>query len=146
MENVEGLLLGEAWSYVQEIYRQFKVAGYSVKHWLCKGEYMGIPQTRHRVFFIALRDDIKFDLNRLDMSFNYERIPYGVIKSGKGDSLNMETQKYKVLCQATHDDLRIADVFKRIGEKERMVKGNGGRKDRAAILGPGRTGDPGNGG
>ena len=58
MENVEGLLLGEAWSYVQEIYRKFKEIGYEVGHWLLKGEQMGVPQKRHRVFFIALQNDV----------------------------------------------------------------------------------------
>lgn len=58
MENVEGLLKGEAWSYVQGIYKEFKEIGYEVGHWLLKGETMGVPQTRHRVFFIAIRNDI----------------------------------------------------------------------------------------
>ena len=58
MENVEGLLLGEAWGYVQKIYAQLHDIGYQVNHWLCKAEYMGVPQTRHRVFFIALRNDV----------------------------------------------------------------------------------------
>ena len=58
MENVEGLLLGEAWSYVQRIYKELKDIGYEVGHWLLKGENMGVPQTRHRVFFIALRNDV----------------------------------------------------------------------------------------
>ena len=66
MENVEGLLLGEAWSYVQRIYKNFKEAGYQLKHYLCKCEYMGVPQTRHRVFFIAFRNDIQFDFNLLN--------------------------------------------------------------------------------
>ena len=82
MENVEGLLLGKAWKYVQEIYKQLHDAGYKVKHWLLKGELMGVPQTRHRVFFVAVREDIGFDLEKLDMSFNYEPITYGSIKSG----------------------------------------------------------------
>ena len=119
MENVEGLLLGEAWSYVQEIYRQFKTIGYQVKHWLCKGENMGVPQTRHRVFFIALRNDISYDLTDLDMSFHYEPVTYGQIKSGVGDPIRKDTQVYRMLCQATHDDLRISDVFVRLGEKEK---------------------------
>ena len=58
MENVEGLLLGEAWNYVREIYRKFGEIGYEVGHWLLKGENMGVPQKRHRVFFIALRNDV----------------------------------------------------------------------------------------
>ena len=85
MENVEGLLLGEAWKYVQEIYRQLKRAGYRVKHWLCKGENMGVPQARHRVFFVGLREDVEFDLQSLDMSFNYEPVTYGEIKEGNRD-------------------------------------------------------------
>lgn len=119
MENVEGLLLGEAWGYVQRIYKELNDSGYSVKHWLLKGETMGVPQTRHRVFFIAVRNDIDFDLYNLDMSFNYEPITYGQIKEGKGQPINQNTQKYKMLKQATHEDLRIADIFKRLGEKER---------------------------
>lgn len=119
MENVEGLLLGEAWSYVQEIYRQFKAIGYHVKHWLCKGENMGIPQKRHRVFFIALRGDVPYDLAELDMSFNYEPVTYGQIKSGEGLPIKKDSQAARMLAVATHDDLRISDIFIRLGEKEK---------------------------
>lgn len=84
MENVEGLLLGEAFEYVRKIYKQFKEIGYKVSHWLLKGEKMGVPQTRHRVFFVAIRDDIGINPLDLDMSFNYEPITYGEIKDGKG--------------------------------------------------------------
>jgi DNA (cytosine-5)-methyltransferase 1 len=82
MENVEGLIKGEAWSYVQKIYKQLRDIGYSVKHWLLKGQNMGVPQKRHRVFFVALRNDVAFDLEYLDMSFNYAAIPYKAFKSG----------------------------------------------------------------
>lgn len=119
MENVEGLLLGEAWSYVQRIYMQFKDIGYRVHHWLCKGENIGIPQTRHRVFFIAIRNDIPFDITKLDMTFNYEPVPYGVIKSGEGMPVNPDTQVYKTLCLAKPEDLRLSDVFVRLGQKEK---------------------------
>ena len=117
MENVEGLLLGEAWTYVQRIYKEFKDADYQLKHWLLKGENMGIPQTRHRVFFIAIRNDIVFDLQSVDMSFDYEPVPYGVIKSGKGRPLNKDTQSYKMISQATPDDLRVCDIYIRQGKK-----------------------------
>ena len=116
MENVEGLILGEAWKYVQEIYARFHKIGYQVKHWLLKGEEMGVPQTRHRVFFIATK--LPFNLEWIDMYFNYEPITYGEIKEDKGRELNKETQVYKYLKEhATHKDLRLCDIFERLGQK-----------------------------
>lgn len=119
MENVEGLIKGEAWSYVQKIYKQLNDLGYQVKHWLCKGEHMGVPQTRHRVFFVALRSDIDFDLFDFNMNFNYEPVTYGEIKEGVGKPVRQDTQVYEMLCKATHNDYRIADVFVRLGLKEK---------------------------
>ena len=118
MENVEGLIKGEAWSYVQRIYKQLKDIGYEVGHWLLKGEIMGVPQTRHRVLFIALRDDIDFDLMRLDMSFNYVPVLYGEIKSGKGKEVNKASQYWLCLCLATKNDKCIGDVLERLGKKK----------------------------
>lgn len=83
MENVEGLLLGNAWSYVQEIYKQFKDIGYKLHHWLLKGETMGVPQKRHRVFFVAIREDLNTDPLKLNMNFNYEPVLYGHFKSNE---------------------------------------------------------------
>ena len=120
MENVEGLLLGEAWSYVQDIYKQLDDIGYRVRHWLCKGEDMGVPQTRHRVFFIAVRKDIPFDLDDINMTFNYEPIYFGQIKDGVGEMMNPETVIYKWLCKAEECDKRVGDTLIRLGEKEKF--------------------------
>ena len=57
--------------------------------------------------------------NELDMSFNYEPVVYGVIKTGRGKPTNPNTQTYKMLCIAKKEDLRLADIFERLGEKER---------------------------
>ena len=57
-ENVKGLLLGEAKSYVRRIYKEFDEAGYIVQHWLLNASKMGVPQRRERVFFIAMRKDL----------------------------------------------------------------------------------------
>lgn len=114
MENVEGLLLGEAWAYVQRIYKELDTVGYRVKHWLCKGEEMGVPQTRHRVFFIAVRKDIKFDLERLDMSFNYEPVLFKDICCEKGRSLNKDSKVYKLLCNAKEGETDLANSCERL--------------------------------
>ena len=115
MENVEGLMLGNAWSYVQRIYKEFEKIGYQVKHWLLKGEQMGVPQKRHRVFFVATRLD--FDLNKIDMVFNYEPITYGMIKEGALKPLGRDTHFYELAAQAKDDEHDIAETRVRLGEK-----------------------------
>lgn len=119
MENVEGLILGEAFQYVQKIYKQLEDAGYIVHHWLMKGELMGIPQTRHRVFFIACKKETGIDPGRINMSFNYEPIKYGEIKEGNGNPINSNTKDYQMLCKAIPEDSNLADVYVRLGEKPR---------------------------
>ena len=94
LENVEGLTLGNAWKYVQQIYKKFHDIGYKVKHWLLKGETMGVPQTRHRVFFVATR--LVFDLEKINMWFNYEPITYGEIRTNVGKKVNGETLSFLV--------------------------------------------------
>ena len=119
MENVEGLLKGEAWSYVQRIYKELNDIGYKVNHWLLKGQYMGVPQTRHRVFFIALRKDVYkgFDLFSLNMTFNYEPITYGEIKSSKGDKITAKSI-LELLPYVEYGDIYLASAYeKKWGKK-----------------------------
>lgn len=120
MENVEGLLLGEAFEYVRKIYTQFDEVGYRVHHWLLKGENMGVPQTRHRVFFVAIRKDLNINPYYLNMTFNYEPIPYKVIKSKDGDEFSDAAKAgklYNMFMQAKPTDKTLADVDLRNGGK-----------------------------
>ena len=57
--------------------------------------------------------------NELDLSFNYEPITYGEIKSGEGFPINEKTETYRIIQIAKPCDLRMSDVYLRIGEKER---------------------------
>jgi len=86
-ENVKGLLLGSAFSYVRGIYNAFNDAGYKLCHTLCDASKMGVPQRRERVFFIAIRNDLfKYipqsqDLfesyPKIELSFKENEIQYG---------------------------------------------------------------------
>lgn len=120
MENVEGLILGEAFSYVQKIYAEFQKAGYTVHHWLLKGENMGIPQTRHRVFFVACRNDLHINPSEIDMSFNYEKVRYKEFKS-EGEEFSEAAKAgklYKMFLQANPKDKTLADINLRTTGKE----------------------------
>ena len=113
MENVEGIMMGEAWSYVQEIYKKFKDIGYHCQHLLLKGETMGVPQTRHRVFFIANR----IGKENINLCFDYKPITYGEIKEGGTRPLRKGTQTYELLSQATPKDKSIGDINARLYNK-----------------------------
>lgn len=106
MENVEGLIKGAAWGYVQKIYKQLTDIGYQVKHWLFKGENMGVPQKRHRVIFIAVRNDIDIDFDTLDMSFNYEPITYGEIKEDSRDITPKMAELFEYIEKGEKDFVR----------------------------------------
>lgn len=119
MENVEGILLGEAWSYVAEIHKRFKEIGYKSNHWLLKGERMGVPQTRHRTIFAAVRQDNPVDLYELNMHFAYEPVLFGSVKRGEGKSPG-DTEVGKWLRLTKPEDKRLADAVIRAGLPEKL--------------------------
>lgn len=120
MENVEGLLLGEAWSYVQKIYKEFRDAGYALHHWLLKGENMGVPQARHRVFFVGIRTDLWIDPMNIDMNFDYEPVLFGDVKTGDGDPVNEGTEVKKWLDLSLPQDKNLSQVVVRHGLPEKL--------------------------
>ena len=118
MENVEGLARGAAVDYLNKVYDKFKSIGYQVRCYLLKGEEMGVPQKRHRVFFIATKD-LSFNYNNLDMNFNYEPILYKDIKDGV-NKLNDDTVIKKLLLLADKNDKSLQTVSERNGTGSKL--------------------------
>lgn len=58
-ENVKGMLQGNARGYCKMVIDRFREIGYKPQLFLVNAADCGVPQKRERVFFIALRDDIK---------------------------------------------------------------------------------------
>jgi len=58
-ENVKGMILGNAKGYTKLVMARFKEIGYRPQLFLLNGADCGVPQRRERVFFVAIRDDIK---------------------------------------------------------------------------------------
>ena len=66
MENVTGILSMETKSgeLVKEvILNEYHQAGYNVEIFVLNAAEFGVPQSRMRVFFIGLRNDIDYDKN-----------------------------------------------------------------------------------
>jgi DNA (cytosine-5)-methyltransferase 1 len=80
---------------------------------------MGVPQTRQRVFFIALRKDVfkGFDLHSLNMSFNYEPITYGMIKTPTGDKITAKSI-LELLPHVEYGDIYLAAACEKVKGKK----------------------------
>lgn len=74
LENVKGLILGNAKAYAKALKERFEEAGYKVQVFLLNAATMGLPQARVRVFFIGLRKDL--NLPPLKLQFNHRPIPF----------------------------------------------------------------------
>lgn len=59
LENVSGLIKGNAKAYAKEIHKRGTELGYRVQLFHLNAASMGLPQIRSRVFFIGLRNDLK---------------------------------------------------------------------------------------
>lgn len=60
-ENVSGLVKGTAKGYFLDILKELKASGYRVKAKLLDAQWLGVPQMRHRIIFIGVREDLGFD-------------------------------------------------------------------------------------
>lgn len=123
-ENVKGLLLGEAISYVREIYKQLDEAGYYCQHWLLDASKMGVPQRRERVFFIALRKDLALPFLRqvdlfiiapgINLEFNEPGILFKDIRDELGTTKGVSDERKKLLYNIIASDKCISDINERM--------------------------------
>jgi len=58
MENVSGMVKGKSKIIFAEILRTLKACGYRVEVRLLNAMYFGVPQSRERLIFIGVRDDL----------------------------------------------------------------------------------------
>lgn len=61
MENVSGMVKGSMKVMFAEILRELKACGYRVRCELLNAKYYGVPQSRERVIFIGVRQDLEIE-------------------------------------------------------------------------------------
>ena len=61
MENVSGMVKGDFKVVFAEILRTLKACGYRVKVRLLNAMFYGVPQSRERMIFVGVRDDLGVD-------------------------------------------------------------------------------------
>lgn len=57
-ENVAGLIIGSAKGYFNEIIRTMRSCGYTVYAGDLNAKWLGVPQSRRRIIFIGVRNDL----------------------------------------------------------------------------------------
>lgn len=57
-ENVSGLVKGTAKGFFIEILKALRACGYKVEAKLLDAQWLGVPQTRQRIIFIGVREDL----------------------------------------------------------------------------------------
>lgn len=111
LENVSGLVKGNAKSYAKRILKRLNDIGYDVQVFLLNAATMGVPQARERVFFIGHKKE--FDLPKLKLDFNEEPILFGEFAESEGGSALTEYKKIlwekriKADTNFSHINLRI---------------------------------------
>jgi DNA (cytosine-5)-methyltransferase 1 len=60
-ENVSGLVKGKAKGYFLEILAALKQCGYRVKARVLDAQWLGVPQTRQRLIFVGVRQDLNIE-------------------------------------------------------------------------------------
>ena len=82
-ENVPGLLTGKAKGHVNLIVKRFRELGYDVQMFKLNAGLMDVPQTRHRIFFVANR----IGRPKLNLNFHYDPIYFKQVRTESGKSV-----------------------------------------------------------
>lgn len=115
LENVKGLLAGNAKAYVRKVVKKLSIA-YRCQLFLLNGASMGLPQTRQRVFIIGVRNDLKDSLPPLKLEFHEPPILFKDIMDGEGENDLTEREQFAWEHKRMSDH-SIADVLSRNGQK-----------------------------
>ncbi len=85
LENVTGIVKGNAKLYSKKIVEKMQAAGYTVQVFQLNAASMGVPQKRERVFFIGHRKE--YDLPKLKMEFNETGIYFKEVENNCNEPL-----------------------------------------------------------
>ena len=111
LENVSGLVKGNAKSYAKRVVKRLNDIGYDVQVFLLNAATMGVPQARERVFFIGHRKDL--DLPKLELNFREAPIFFGEFREDIPGLNELSELQFDVWNKKCPRDTSMADVLLR---------------------------------
>lgn len=112
LENVAGLLKGNARDYCRRIVKRLNDTGYDVQIFLLNAATMGVPQTRQRTFFIARRRDLSFA--PLVISVNEPPIVFSEVADSFPSPATLTFREYGLWKKRRPSDMGFDDIAKRV--------------------------------
>ena len=125
-ENVSGLLMGEAKNYYYKITAEFGNIGYNVSSMLLDSSHYGVPQTRKRVIFIAVRKDVTdvIGLTSLNIAGVFPEKNSEVVTCGKAfEDLNYDEEEIKMLTETFSKGSHFETASKMPLERKKVLTG-----------------------
>ena len=110
LENVKGIIQGNAKVYSKNIVKKMTDAGYNVQVFCLNAASMGVPQKRERVFFIGHKKE--FNLPKLKLEFNETSIPFGEIIVKEKSENDLTQVQFDLWKKQKPTDKTLADVRK----------------------------------
>jgi DNA (cytosine-5)-methyltransferase 1 len=111
LENVKGIIQGNAKAYSKAIVKKMQEAGYTVQVFCLNAASMGVPQKRERVFFIGHKKE--FLLPKLRLEFNEEAILFGEIMDKSDTASNISDREMKLFDKRIKADLHLGMINNR---------------------------------
>ena len=115
LENVKGIIQGNAKLYSKQIVDKMTKAGYNVQVFCLNAASMGVPQKRERVFFIGHKKE--YNLPKLKLEFNEVAITFGEVKIKNCKSpecFNFPPSERERLALVEHGDRNLVNADKKI--------------------------------
>lgn len=106
LENVKGLISGNAKVYCKNIVNKLTKADYNVQTFCLNGASMGVPQTRERVFIVGIKQ--QYVVESIKFSFNEKQIPFKLISDTNDVNENM-TDKYNEFWSNTKEGSTVGN-------------------------------------
>lgn len=110
-ENVKGIIVGNAKSYMNEILKRFDKIGYEMQVFLLNSATMGVPQRRERIFFVGRRKDL--NLPRLELAFNERPVTYGEFADTDFKPIGKDTETFRRWALRREKDRCLGDTILR---------------------------------
>lgn len=108
LENVKGIIHGNAKWYSKQIVSRMEAHGYTVQVFCLNAASMGVPQKRERVFFIGHKKE--FDLPRLVLRFDEKAVTFGEFKDGKGNQLSRDGKLFSDWSARRKGDKNFSEI------------------------------------